>query len=173
VTFGRSELFPRKAAFLSAHVLAKRPVTSPQTIKKILRGDLRMAKLTRRWVPQDLNLRDKGKRVVDARTLLQELINDQDQKFSHIITGDEGWFSSNYESPIMFARARDEAVPRVSPIKQSKKAMTMIFCTDNRLLRLVYLPQQQERKKEPSLIRYERAQTGTGIEGRDIESRRR
>jgi hypothetical protein len=94
-------------------MIAKRLATSPHTIKEILTRDLGMRKFTRRWVPNDLSATDRAKRVVDARTLSQALRNDQSQNFSHIMTGDESWFYYNYESPTMFARARDEVVPRV------------------------------------------------------------
>jgi hypothetical protein len=48
----------------------------------------------------------------------------------------------------MFARARDEVVPRVSPTIRSKKVMVTIFFIANRLLKLVYLPQGQKYNKE-------------------------
>jgi histone-lysine N-methyltransferase SETMAR len=99
-------------------------------------------------VPHDLSATEEAKRVPDARTLLQALRNDQSQNFSYIMTGDESWFYYNYESPTVFARARDEVVPRVSPTIGSKKVMITIFFTANRLMRLVYLPQGQKCNKE-------------------------
>jgi hypothetical protein len=84
--------FLSKEPFLSAHILAKRFAVSPHTIKEILTRDLGMRKFTRRWVTHDLSAADEAKRVVDARTLLQALRNNQNQNFSHIMTGDEIWF---------------------------------------------------------------------------------
>jgi hypothetical protein len=107
-----------------------------------------MRKLTRRWVPHDFSATDKAKRVVDARTLLQALRNDQSHNFSHIMTGDESWFYYNDESPTMFARARDEVVPRVSPTIGSKKVMVTIFFTTNRFVKLVSSPQGQKYNKK-------------------------
>jgi hypothetical protein len=89
-------------------------------------------------VPYDLSATDKAKRVVDTRTLLQALRDDQSQNFSHIMNGDESWFYYNYESPTMFACARDEVVSRVLPTIRSKKVMVTIFFTANRLVKLVY-----------------------------------
>jgi hypothetical protein len=40
----------------------------------------------------DLSAKDKAKRGVDARMLLQALRNDESQNFSHVMTGDESWF---------------------------------------------------------------------------------
>jgi hypothetical protein len=107
-----------------------------------------MKKCTRSWVPHALNATDKAKRVVDARTQLQALRNDQSQNISNIMTGDERWFSSNYDSPIMFARPRDEVVPRVSPTIGPKKVIVTIFFTANRLVKRVYFPQGQKYTKE-------------------------
>jgi hypothetical protein len=81
--------FLSKEPFISAHGLTKKLASSPDTIKEILTRDLGMRKFTRRWVSHDLNATDKPKRVVDARTLLQALRNDQSQNFSHIMTGDK------------------------------------------------------------------------------------
>jgi hypothetical protein len=107
-----------------------------------------MRTFTRSWVPDDLSATDKARRVVDAQTLLQALRNDQSQNFSHIMTGDESWFYYNYESPTMFARARDEVVPRVSPTIGSPNMMAIIFFTANGLVKLVSVPQGQKYNKE-------------------------
>jgi hypothetical protein len=48
----------------------------------------------------------------------------------------------------MFARARDEVGPRVSPTIESKKVMVTIFFTGNRLVKLVYFRQGQKSHKE-------------------------
>jgi hypothetical protein len=44
------------------------------------------------------------KRVEDAQRLLQALRDDPSKNFAPIITGDENWFSYNYESLAMFSR---------------------------------------------------------------------
>jgi hypothetical protein len=129
--------FLSKEPFLSAHMFAKRLATGPDTIKEIVTRDLGMRKVTQRWVLHGLSATDKAKPVVDAQTLLQALRNDQSQNFSHIMTGDESWFYYNYESPTMFARARDKVVPRVSRTIGPKKVMVTIFFTANRLMTLV------------------------------------
>jgi hypothetical protein len=119
--------FLSRDPFLSSRVLEKRLATSPYTIKEILRHDLGMRKFRRRWVPHDRTARDKAKRVFDALMLLQPLRNDQSQNFSHSVTGDESWFYYNYDSPTMFAYARDKLVPGVSPTIGLKKVMITIF----------------------------------------------
>jgi hypothetical protein len=87
--------FLSKEPFLSARVLAKRLAISTNTIKEILTRDRGMRKFTGRWVLHDLSATDNAKRVVDVRTPLQALRNDQSQNFSHIMTGDESWFYHN------------------------------------------------------------------------------
>jgi hypothetical protein len=109
-------------------------------MKRIPIRDLGIKKFTGRWVPHELSATEKAKRVVDGRKLLEALRNDESQNFSHIMTGDESWFYSNYESPTLLARARDEVVPRVPPTNGSNKVMGGIFFTANRLLELASLP---------------------------------
>jgi hypothetical protein len=48
----------------------------------------------------------------------------------------------------MFAHARDEIVPRVPPMTESKEAMVTISFTGTRKLRIVYLPQRQKLNQE-------------------------
>jgi hypothetical protein len=99
-------------------------------------------------MPYNPSATGKEKRVVNARTKLQALRNDQSQNFSHVMTEDKSWFYYNYELPTMFARARDEVVPRESPTIRSKKVIVTIFFTANRLVKLVYLPQGQKYNKK-------------------------
>jgi hypothetical protein len=49
---------------------------------------------------------------------------------------------------MMFARARDEVVPRLSPTMGPKKVMVTIFFTADRLVALIYFPQGQKYNKE-------------------------
>jgi hypothetical protein len=44
---------------------------------------------------------------------LRALKNEQSQNFQHIMTEEKSGFYDNYDSPTMFARARDEIIPRV------------------------------------------------------------
>jgi hypothetical protein len=107
-----------------------------------------MRKFTRRWAPHDLAASRKAKRAVDMRMVLQALRNEQSQNWSYIMTGDDRWFYDNSDSPTIFARARDEVVPRVSRTIGSKKVMVIIFFTVNRLLKRAYLSQGQKYNKE-------------------------
>jgi hypothetical protein len=43
------------------------------------------------------------------------------------MTGDESWFFLSYESDSMFARTRDEVIPRTSQKIVSEKVMVTIF----------------------------------------------
>jgi hypothetical protein len=43
------------------------------------------------------------------------------------MTGDESWFFLSYESDSMFARTRDEVIPRTSQKIGSEKVMVAIF----------------------------------------------
>jgi hypothetical protein len=124
-------------------------------------------------VSHDPSTTYKAKRVVDARTLLQALRKDQSQNFSHTMNGDKSWFYYNYESPTMFARARDEVVPRVSPTIGSIRVMVTIFFTANRLVKLVYLPQEQKYNKKYFINEILEGINQSAITAQDTRSHRR
>jgi hypothetical protein len=89
--------------FLSARVLAVRPSSTHQTIKRVLVSDLGMRKCVRRWIPHDLSEVNRRKRVLKANLLLKELRADEGNEFANTMTGDENWFFLGYESDSMFA----------------------------------------------------------------------
>jgi hypothetical protein len=126
--------------YLCARLLAKRLALNMDTIKMILTRDLRMKKFTRSWVPYELNSANKGQRVTKSKILLTALLTDASENFAHIVTGDESWFSYNYQPSALFAHDRPEIVPRVSRTIASKKSMITIFFTGNRLIKLAYFP---------------------------------
>jgi hypothetical protein len=67
-----------------------------------------------RWILHDLSEANRRERVLKANLLLEELRADEGNEFANIMTGDENWFFLSYESDSMFARTRDEVIPRTS-----------------------------------------------------------
>jgi hypothetical protein len=98
--------------FLSARVLAVRLSSMHQTIKRVLLSDLEMRKFVRRWMPHDLSKANRRERVLKANLLLEKLRADEGNEFANTMTGDESWCFFSYESDSMFARTRDEVIPR-------------------------------------------------------------
>jgi hypothetical protein len=62
------------------------------------------------------------------------------------MTGDESWFFLSYESGSMFARTRDEVIPRTSQKIGSNKVMVAIF-NGTQSMCLDYLPRGQKFNK--------------------------
>jgi hypothetical protein len=60
--------------------------------------------------------------------------------FSRIVIGDESWFLHLYQSDDMFARSRDEVVPRTKATIGAQKVMLAVFFSDVRLISLNALP---------------------------------
>jgi hypothetical protein len=100
--------------FLSARVLAVRLLSTHQTIKRVLVSDLGMPKFVIRWIPHDLSGANRRERILKANLLLKELQADEGNEFANTMTGDENWFFLSYELDAMFARTRDEVIPRTS-----------------------------------------------------------
>jgi chemotaxis methyl-accepting protein methylase len=70
---------------------------------------------------------NRRERVLKANLLLEELRADEWNEFANRMTGDESWFFLSYESDSMFARTRDEVIPRTSQKIGSEKVMMIIF----------------------------------------------
>jgi hypothetical protein len=118
--------------FLSARVLAVRLLSTHQTIKRVLVSDLGMRKFVRRSIPHDLSEANRRERVLKVNVLLEELRADEGNEFANTMTGDESRFFLSSESDSMFARTRDEAIPRTSQkIGNEKVVMTMFLAELN------------------------------------------
>jgi hypothetical protein len=100
--------------FLSARVLAVRLSPTHQTIKRVLVSNFGMRKFVRRWTPHDLSKANRRERVLRANLFLEELQADEGNELANTMTGDASWFFLSYESDSMFARTRDELIPRTS-----------------------------------------------------------
>jgi chemotaxis methyl-accepting protein methylase len=86
-----------------------------------------MRKLVRRWIPHDLSEANRRERVLKTKLLLEELRPDERNEFANTMTGDESWFFLSYESDSMFARTRDEVIPRTSQKIGNEKVMMATF----------------------------------------------
>jgi hypothetical protein len=116
--------------FLSARVLAVRLSSTHQTIKRVLMSDLGMRKFMRRWIPHDLSEVNRRERVLKANLFLEELRADEGNEFANTMTGDESWFFHSYESDSMFARTRDEVIPKILQKIGSEKVMVAILLAE-------------------------------------------
>jgi hypothetical protein len=61
---------------------------------------------------------------------MEELRADEGNKFANTMTGDESWFCLSYESDSMFARTRDEAIPRMSQKIRNEKVVMAMFLAE-------------------------------------------
>jgi hypothetical protein len=60
--------------------------------------------------------------------------------FSQIVTGDEFWFLYLYQSDYMFARSRDEVIPRTKATIGAQNVMLTIFVGGVKLVSINALP---------------------------------
>jgi hypothetical protein len=70
---------------------------------------------------------NRSERDLKANLLQEELRADEGNELANTITGDENWFFFSYESDSMFARTRDEVIPRTSQKIGREKVMVTIF----------------------------------------------
>jgi hypothetical protein len=107
--------------FSSTIVISRHFLTSPLTVKKILRRKLGLKKFNRRWVLHLLS-DDRAKlRVVSSRKLLSLLGTYAERNFKRIATGDESWFRYSSYSDSRFPGSRESVVPRIRRDISDKK----------------------------------------------------
>jgi hypothetical protein len=85
-----------------------------------------MRKFVKRWISHDLSEVNRRERVLKANLFLEEPRADRENEFANTMTGDESWFFLRYESDSMFARTRDEVIPRTPQNIGREKVMMTI-----------------------------------------------
>jgi hypothetical protein len=137
-------LFLDNYPFATMPMLSRHSNVSATTVKEILACDLRLRKLTRRWVPPPTSDPQNVKRV-EASTELLHILNElQVDSFDGIATGDESWFQYLYESSALCVKSPHDITPRTRPGIGLKKTMFTIFFTHRKLLIVEDLPKGQK-----------------------------
>jgi hypothetical protein len=126
--------------FSSTMVISRHVRTSPSTVKEILRRELGLKKLSRRWFPHLLS-DDQKKLLVDAsRKLLSLLGIYAEHNFKEIAIDDESWFQYSSYSDSTFAGSRESVVPRIRRDISGQQTLLTICFPSRRLLVLKLLP---------------------------------
>jgi hypothetical protein len=115
------DAFLQKYPFASARVIAQHFLVSIPTVKEILQRELGMRKFARRWVPHFLSEAQKLARVKASKAMLDILRESETNHFEGIATGDESWFRYISPSSQMFARSREDVIPRTRQAIGAKK----------------------------------------------------
>jgi histone-lysine N-methyltransferase SETMAR len=135
--------FLDKFLFASANMMPKHFCIARGIIPEILQRDHGLKKIPPSIGATSAQLITKTNPVNSSRALLQLLQKLQPFDFKGITTGDESWFSYEYESVSMFAPSADMVLPRWRAGFQVKKTMITVFFTAMRLMVLNSLPKTQ------------------------------
>jgi transposase len=119
--------FLEEFPFASASIIAQNFGQSKSTIKQILKRELGLRRFSREWVLHSLSESQKADRKTVAIDMLSLLRQQMPLSFSWIVTGDQAWFLSLYQSDHMFARSRDEVIPRTKQTIEAQKVILTIF----------------------------------------------
>jgi hypothetical protein len=133
-----------KFPFTSARVLAKHFRTSLPAMRRTLKTHLRLQKFSRRWVSHDLTDDQKRLKCEISNNLLIALRNDEPPSFSHVVTGDESWFSYCYEAMHCYAKSHEEVLSRTKITIATERAMVTLFFTGTKLLVLYIRPGKEK-----------------------------
>jgi hypothetical protein len=110
-------------------------------VKKTLVKVSGMKRISLRWVPHELTVAEKHKRVADSWILLQTRIADAPNEFTNIITADESWHHWFYQHSSEWSTSRDLVPTRTLQKIDSKKSMFPLIFSGHGLLALDKLPE--------------------------------
>ena len=128
----------------SVQQLAEALSINHNTVHQILTEDLGMTRVVARWVPKLLTQEQKKARVDISLSLLQ-LLQDQPDFLSRIVTTDESWF--HYYEPETKAqssqwKAKGEPTPlKAATVAWTRKQMATVFWDRGGILQIDWLPQ--------------------------------
>jgi hypothetical protein len=123
------EHFLEKLPFATALMIAMHFNVSHSTVKDILSRELGLRKLSRRWISDHLSDPQTKFRVDTLVELLVIMDRYSELQFEGIATSDESWVCYLIKSDSMFARRREQVIPRLRPRISIKKVMITAFCT--------------------------------------------
>jgi histone-lysine N-methyltransferase SETMAR len=130
--------------FSSTKYIAAQLHVSRAVVKRTLVKVLGMKKYSLRWVPHDLSEHQKAQRVIDSQSLLEALMEDAENNFVNIVTGDESWYYWSYAHTSQWSPSRDNVPTRTQQKIDSKKSMFTLIFSGHGLLALVDLPKGQK-----------------------------
>jgi histone-lysine N-methyltransferase SETMAR len=135
-------------AYLSQKKIAHILGIHHETVKSILRDDLKMRRVNFKWLPHALSSSQKAARVDISRELLDFLQSRSDRSLSRVYTGDETWVYFENPRTSMWIGADVARPTRVRRTVGSTKRMFWIDFSRTGIGAVVMLPAQQSFNKE-------------------------
>ena len=117
---------------------------STSTVKRIIKNDLGLNKVSARWVPKMLSEEQKLRRVQISKRLLDMYFEDEENFISRFVTMDETWvfhYDPESKQQSMEWRKPGERPPRkFKVVTSAKKIMLSVFWDAKGIIMTDYLP---------------------------------
>ena len=112
----------------------------------ILHEHLLLSKCSARWVPRNLSLFDKQRRVECASAALELMAVDEEKFFRRVVTGDETWLRNwdpeTKQESMQWKHSCSPAIKKFKTQPSSQKVMATIYWDCEGILMIDYLPQK-------------------------------
>ena len=131
---------------ISLRKISKIVQLSKITVKKIIIEDLKMRKVTYKWIPHKLTEDQKKARFEKSKELLSILENSK--QWGNIITGDETWiyYSNDYSSK--WIKENEERPKKVRKTISSKKLLVSVYWSINGMKLIEGLKREEKFNKK-------------------------
>ena len=133
---------------MSARVLAEELGENKSTICNVLKNELKMTKLSLRWVPHEPTQELMDKRFQGATDLYKRLSTLGPQQRNHVVTGDQSWVFLRNEPSKMWLKRGEEPPIRVKKSLGDEKVMMTVLFTRRVILLVDFLPIGQKYNSE-------------------------
>jgi transposase len=129
--------------FHSAYSIAEAIGVSHTIVLRHLEESLGMKNFYLRWIPYRLTDDLRQRRVSTCEELLPLLETQEQRQFRDLVTGDESWFTLEYEHQTQWQISRQEIGPKVRQGFQTKKFMLTVLWGNTGLPGMNLMPSQR------------------------------
>jgi len=126
--------------FMSAHALAEELGENRSMIRNVLKNQLKLTRLSLRWVPHEPTAELLDKRLHGATDLLGRLSSLKPQQLNHVVTGDQTWVFLRNDPSKMWGKRGENTPVRVKRSRGDKKIMLTVMFSRKGILTTDFLP---------------------------------
>ena len=117
---------------------------SDKTIKRILIEEMQMMKIHSHWIPHQLTMKNREKRVECPKEILKIIENASLKKRANILTQDESWFFFENPRDWIWQKSTDPRQKKIRRNISSKKIMISVVWSSNGIHSITKLNQGEK-----------------------------
>ena len=130
--------------FMSSYALADELGEDKTTILRVLKNQLGLTRISRRWVPHEPTPDLMRNRCQGAVHLLESLSSLGPVRQNHVVTGDQTWVFLRNEPTHKWAKCGTDVPVRVKRLQGEKKLMLTVFFSRRGVLVIDFLPEKEK-----------------------------